>query len=178
MSKFDYIENSESVNWNVARGYSLGKILRLLLEIDEYEKIAEFGTSELIDEFTINENMKTEARLKALRRLLKTLQMVIDNTIFAVKKKDKELLKLYSEDLNKISKVMKYVSRTSFNQRDKKKYTVIDEEKFEVIFEMLIRLKKEINEPLSRAGLIFGTDDSIDPDEFNKKLMEDMIFSG
>jgi len=174
----DYLEFSESKNWNVARKYSELKILKYLLEADDYADIAKFGTSQLIDEFIVNDNMKNEARLKAMKRLLNCLQMTIDNSEFALKKKDKIIIQGYSEDLKKIEKVIPYVSRTSFNQRDKKKHIVIDEEKFNIILGMLIELKKAILEPLNNAELIFGADEAMDPDELKKRIMEDIVFSG
>ena len=95
MPKSEYFDSHETSNWNVAADYVKLKIMKPLYNADEYELIAEFGTSEMIQEYMVSDNIKNIARVKALKRLLKTLQMIINNTIFAIKKADVNILKGY-----------------------------------------------------------------------------------
>ena len=60
-------------NWNVADSYSKLKIMKLLVEIDDYIKMAKTGVAELSDEFIVNLQTKIAARIIALNRLNMTL---------------------------------------------------------------------------------------------------------
>ncbi len=178
MANSTYLDFSESKNWNSARVFAQIKIAKPLAELDEYEKMALFGTSDLVDEFQLTPNMKNLARIKALNRICHTLQMLVRNTIFAVNKKDRDKMNAFTEDLNRISKVIPLVKKETQNQRDKTTTIKIHEENFKMIFDMLLQIKEDVNYPLNKANLIFSSDDSMDPDELMKKIEEDMIHSG
>lgn len=170
----------ESGNWNIADLYSKVKIAKHLAEIDEYIKIALFGTAELIDEFTTSEEVKDMAKLKALHRLHEELKMVIDNTKFAVKQKDKHLLTGYEKVLDEIQPHL-------FNcTRKQKKVTIkgnveitkINEPLFNDILKMLRKVHKELLIPLNRADLIFTSIDEFDPIKHKEEMMRQLIEEG
>lgn len=177
-NKTGYLDFSESGNWNVAADYTKLKIMKWLYFADVYEVIATFGTLEILDDFITNESMKEQARIRAIKRLVKTLQMIINNTIFAVRKDDRETLKKHQAELIHLNKVLPQLWSVTINQRDKKQNLRIDEERFNKILDMIIEIKSNINEPLNKADLIFTSVEELDPDELKRKIMEDMVNAG
>ena len=178
MGEATYIDSSESRNWNSAKIFSQIKIAKPLAELDEYEKMALFGTSDMVDEFSLDENTKNQARIKALERICHTLQMLVRNTIFAVNKKDRPKMEGFTTRLERLWKVLPVVKNETVNHRDRKTTVTIDEKKFKYIFDLLLEIKQEVNYPLNQANLIFSSDDSIDPDELMRRIEDDMIHSG
>lgn len=176
--KTDYVDFTETGNWNVAADYSKLKIMKLLFEADEYEKVATFGTSEMGEEYMIDENMKNIARIKALKRLVKTLQMLINNTVFAVKKDAVKKLTEYKKDLDKIEKVFPLIQNQTRNEKTKQLSMNIREDYFDYVLKLLINIKFELNTPLNQADLIFTSIEEFDPDKLKAEIMEDLIEGG
>ncbi len=95
---------SETGNWNVASDYSRYKIMKPLELADEYEVIAMFGASDLIQEFGLHISI-SESKIKGFERLVYTLIMLINNTLFAIKKdRGRADIELYLKELNGINK--------------------------------------------------------------------------
>ncbi len=176
--KEDSYGTSESGNWNVAADYTKFKIMKQLYMADEYEIIATFGTSEMFEEFQIGEDIKSVARLKAIRRLLKSLQMVVNNTKFAVKKRDEETMKEYLKTLKKVENILPTLSKTKYNAKLRKSMIEIQEENFEKVLNHLVSLKSEINEPLNRADLIFTHFEDFDPKAAKEQIKAEMTGKG
>lgn len=172
--KSNYVEPvSETGNWNVAFDYTKLKISKLLVELDEFQLISMFGTSELVEEFMINEDMKNMARLKSLERMLKTLMMVIENTKFAIKKKeDKKLISTYYQRLKNVEEVFPTIKREI--TKNEKKIIEIDETNFKIVLDILIDIKCSLNTPLNNADLIFNSREEFDPDKFKRDVMNKM----
>lgn len=141
-----------SENWNVADSYSKIKIMKLLMEIDEYIKVAKTGVAELADEFVLSPTMKVSARVMALNRLHMTIEMLINNSSFGVKKNDKKLLEDWYNALKKINLTLTYNYTTD---RDGRKAQAIKEGEFSIVLNTLIDIHRKILVPLNEAGLIF-----------------------
>ena len=89
MRKFDKDEDtvSELGNWNVADNYTKTKIMRPLILVDFYEDVARYGYESLEDELINYQSIPNDLiRIKSLRRLIRELIRLIDNTKFALKK--------------------------------------------------------------------------------------------
>lgn len=182
MGKKDYLEFSESANWNVAEGYSKTKILKPLVELDRYLIVAEFGAEEMVDEFNMSEDLKDSARLKALRRVVSTMLLLIENSKFALKKKDTGKFSEYKLQLKLIQSLMKedIIFKYQINHKSKSRKIKIIEEKFDLLLEKLRVIKEEFVIPMNDADLIFSSteDEGLDPDDLKKKIMEDIITAG
>lgn len=170
------LDFSETGNWNVAARYTDAKIMKPLYLCDEYERVATFGTSELVEEFMIDEQTRKVARIKAIKRLAMELNLLISNTIFAIKKKtDAELMKKFKDDLQRIIKVLPMVEGKSYDQIYKKNVITINEDKFEYFLKLLTDIKEQLNEPLNNADLIFTYVEDFDPDKFKQTQIQRMI---
>lgn len=149
---------SSSENWNVADSYSKIKIMKLLMEIDEYIKIAKTGVAELQDEFMVNPQTKIQARILAVNRFHMTLEMLINNSSFGVKKADKETLDQWLKALKQID-----LSKTHsiVTDKDQRMSQSIKEHEFGIILNILIDIHRKILVPLNDAGMIYpgGEDD-------------------
>ncbi|GAG24821.1 unnamed protein product, partial [marine sediment metagenome] len=83
---FDESSISETGNWNVAADYSRLKIMKQLYLADEYEIISTFGFSDFLDE--LNAEVEIDIlKIRGFKRLIKSLIMIINNSIFAIKKR-------------------------------------------------------------------------------------------
>lgn len=168
------VQIGETDTWNVAADYSRLKIMKHLYFLDEYEIIATFGGSDIVEDFTIDERSKIFARIKSLERFAKTLEMLINNSIFAINVKDKDGMKQLLEQTRDIMKLIPMCSTRIINQRDKTSYLSIKEDVFTLLLNSLITIKSEVNDPLNRANLIFREREDISPEQLKKDLMDQM----
>jgi hypothetical protein len=157
MTKAKSYETS-SENWNVADSYSKIKIMKLLMEIDEYIKIAKTGVAEIQDEFMVNEQTKIQARILALNRFHMTLEMLINNSAFGVKKDDKKILDEWLQALKEIKLDNTY---NVVSDKDRRRSQSIKEHEFGIVLNILIDIHRKILIPLNEAGMIYpgGEDD-------------------
>lgn len=81
----DYVDFSETQNWNVAADYVKMCVMKHLYEADEYERLATFGVAEVGDNYLMDENTKASNRLLGIEWLAHSLMTLISNTVFAVK---------------------------------------------------------------------------------------------
>lgn len=186
---------SDTGNWNVASDYSKLKIMQHLYLADEYELMATFGTSSLLEELNL-QSRPDVLKIKALRRLIKALSMIIDNALFAIKnvktqfgrenkkdpakatKTDKDLLIEYSEELGRYFEIVPVLFRVKSNSIKKTKEVLIIKEKWDPVLKRIVEIKRLINEPLNRSDLLFLNKEEFDPREFKKQLMERMSNKG
>lgn len=150
MGKREYEPASD--NWNVADSYAKVKIMTLLAEIDMYIKVALTGAIDLQEEFIIPQQNKINARIIALRRLNMTEQMLINNSLFGVKKKGKTLLLEWLKALKKIDVNKTYNVVTN---KDRMTSQVIKEKEFSIVLNILIDIHRNILIPLNEAGMIY-----------------------
>lgn len=169
------IDTSESGNWNTAKKYSDLKIMKWLYLIDEYETIAMFGTSELIEDIITSEEIKNIARIKALERLFHATEKVLRNTRFALFKEGRASVEVYKKDLNLLRVILPNIKEEIRDDRSKRRKVIIKEEVFNFLLNQLMRINEEMLEPLNKASLIFMAVEEFDPDDLKKKLMEDII---
>lgn len=189
--KDDYGDTSQSEygNWNVASDYAKLKIMKPLYEADKYETISIFGHYDLFDELMIQIDVDT-LKISGFRRLVNTLLMLINNSIFAVKpkkqkkgdsktKSDREILQHYKDELKKIKKLIPQLYSYQINQVTKTKTLKIDTEKYDKALEFVIEVKAKINEPLNKYDLIFsGNKDEFDPEKAKEQMMKDAMEKG
>ena len=173
MGKETQYEQSETGNWNAAKEYSETKIMKWLLLADRYEWISEFGAEDLFDELTANPQDIILMRLKAIQRLAKALELICDNSTFAIKNPaDKKLMKDYGKEIKKIRGILKNVHKVE-RDRDRKKI-VLDEKLFNDCLSYLMGIKKDVLDPMNRADLIFVYKETFDPKKFKENLKEDL----
>lgn len=174
----DYEAISETGNWNVASEYARLKIMKPLYLADEYQTIATFGTSDLFEEIQINYNTDF-LKIKAFRRLINILIMLIDNTKFAIKKAgDKTTLDTFREDLKRIEKLITLLYDVRKNKVKKTSQIVIKEEKYFNLLEEVLSMKAKINEALNKSDLLFTNKEEFDVKAHKRKLFENITQTG
>ena len=166
-------EVSETGNWNVAKAYSHSKILSPLIYADEYLTIATFGALSLINQLNLDAN-EDYVKLRAFERLIFYLIMVIDNSIFAVKKNKEKLIE-YREKLQRYKKIIPKLYDYSTNQLKKTKYLKLKEKVYNEALDEVSEIRAKINEPLNQNHLIFTDKEIFNPNEYKKKIKERFI---
>lgn len=172
---------SETGNWNVADDYSRTKIMKPLLMCDLYEDIATFGYESIIDELINFQAPPNDViRIKAIKRLIKELIRLIDNSKFALKKPGtKEKILKYRRYILSLEKILPRVIKINYNQIEHTKTLMISNEiLFNQILEKISDIKSKINEPLNQNHLIFTDKEEFDPRAFKEKLKYRMIHQG
>lgn len=181
MPKKDFFEGdivSDHGNWNVAADYARLKIMKQLYLADEYELIATFGFSDFIDELNIQIDADV-LKIRGFKRLIKSLIMVIDNSIFAVKKDPfRKSLKDLREELARYWKIISTLFDYKTNQRDKTRELKLNQEEYDKALERVVEIKSEINEPLNRYDLIFTHKEDFDPKKAKEQIKKDLIERG
>ena len=173
-SRSNFVEPiSETGNWNTAQSFIQFKVAKLLVELDEYQEISQYGTANIVEEFVVGEPEKDIAKIKGIFRFHSTLMMLIENTFFAVKKhNDKELMKKYYRDLKRLKPLVQEVKlRKMINGRMRDS---IDEEVFNWILDVLVDIKSKVNIPLNNSDLIFNSVEDFDPDKFKMDIKKRM----
>jgi hypothetical protein len=175
----DNLTDSESGNWNTAENYSQIKIMNLLAIADEYEEMAEFGSLNIIDELQ-NKDYSEELKIRAFKRLINHLIRVCRNSWFALEKHPtaKENIEKYIKELQTIrdEKMIKLFSFNT-NQINKTKSLKINNEYY-LTLERVSEIKKEINQALNQADLIFIHKENFNPKDYKKRIFEDAISRG
>lgn len=176
----NYDDFIESGNWNLADYYSKLKIGRHLVEIDNLIELAAFGTNDLVQEFIIDEPTKQIARIHALERLHKKLSLVVNNTLFAIKKKeDKIKLKYYSSVIEKISPLLAHTKKKKIihSYSGRSESIVINEKIFSRVLLILERVHRDVLDILNKSDLIFASMEDFDPEklknEFHRQFIEE-----
>ena len=175
----DYIK-SETGNWNVASYYSKMKIMAPLATCDFYEDIAAFGYESLAEELISYRVPQDLIRIKALKRLIRELIKVINNSKFAMKKANTktEILK-YKNQLKQLGKtVPKLYEITQDHIKKTSIVKIKDYEVFDKFLEIVIEIKSKINEPLNKNHLIFIDKEEFDPKAFKDNLKRRMTHQG
>ena len=172
--KNDIISTGTSEAWNVAQGYVHIKILRLLIQLDRYDLIAQFGTEEMDQEFNLDQSEINKRRIEGLQRFISTLNQLIGNVGFAIKKEDDPKLKGFVNRLKNVENVMPHLFAEEEDQVSHRKTLIIDEELFCKCLKIVKEIKDALNTPINKAGLIFRESDDIDLD----KIMKDIIEGG
>jgi len=167
--------NETSANWNVAKHYSELKILKHLLLADEYETIATFGVSNITENFGVTDYYRNLNRILSLNRLAKEIEMIINNSYFAMKKDDKKKTLVLKERLLKVMEFLPNIEKKSFNQLTNITKVEVNESMFNEVLKKLIQIKTELNEPLNDNNLIYGMVDEFDPDKAKENFMNNMI---
>lgn len=161
-----------SETWNVAQGFSVTKILKVLVLLDDYERIAEFGSLEIQDSLQLPEPLIIMNRLQAIKRLCSELLMLVGNSSFVMRKSQREELEIIREQLIRIRKVLPAIEVKRYDQRTNKYVTAINEEHFLTCLDDLKNIKERINVPLNRANLIFGESEEVDIDALKRSIIE------
>ena len=185
--EFGDTSQSEHGNWNVASDYAKLKIMKHLYDADKYEIIALFGHYDLLDEIIMVDVDVDLLKIQGFRRLVNTLLMLINNSIFAVKKKiskkgnpktDREKLDHYKEELKKIKILIPKLYKYEVNAIHRTKKIKIITEKYQKVLDFVIETKARINEPLNKYDLIFSHKEEFDPAEAKKQIFKDLTTKG
>jgi len=165
---------SKSDSWNVADGFTKLKILKPLVEMDKLVKIAIYGAENIEEAMELMQfpDIKTMLRIEALNRLIDTLRETIENSRFACKKEQKEVLDKLEQKVFEVRDVLSIIASEKVDMRTNRKQIVIDEEHFSVCIEELRKIKKELPEPLNKSSLIFPTSEEIDLDAIKNQIIE------
>ena len=158
--------------WNVADGYTKIKILRLLIQLDRYDTISQFGTEELDEGFNLDQNQIKKRRCEALERFVSTLKQLLGNVYFALKKEDRGEIVGYIERIKNVEKVLAKVYLSREDQLTKEEVFDIEEVLFGKIIKILQDIKDKINVPLNKAGLIFRPSEEIDLEKIMGEIIE------
>lgn len=178
-SKREYAEDlefTESGNWNSAQTFSDAMVARYYLEACEFERIATFGFNHPDERFLFPPHLIVERRLEALKWLIDSLRILIDNTYFALLSKDKPKATKYYNLLIETEDLLPYVqsTKTEFSR----KVTIIQEDKFKLLIKDLRIIRRELHTYLNRADLIFRHKEEFDPVKWKQQAIDEMVNQG
>lgn len=141
-------------NWNVAKGYTHLKILQPIHMLDRLEIISQFGTEEIGEDISYDDNSINRRRVEALQRFHATLKQLLGNCLFALKKEDQTIVKSYIDRMKTVSEYIGDTYDTKEGDQINDQVFVINETLFKKIFEILQDIKDGINTQLNNANLI------------------------
>jgi hypothetical protein len=157
--------------WNIADGYTKIKLLKILIELDLYEEMANFGFRS--DDPNFNYNVVPNKRIEGLQRMIFSLRQLVGNSNFAITdKSDKEVMKGLLLRIDNVEVVLDGISDISYNDVTKEEILMINEDHFMRCLKILRSIKDDLNFPINRAGLIFRKGEETNIDEFMKSIYE------
>lgn len=161
--------SQSSDNWNIAPGYVNLEILIPIINFGKYRRIARFGTEQQ-DGMQLPYYLKVTTRLEAIDRMIEELDSIISNCLFACKK-DKPSLRKKRDTLEEIRLYVPAVASQSEDQTQRRVNLDINEEFFNLVFNMLLNLKEDVVEIANKNNLIFPQSDVITKEDiFNKVI--------
>lgn len=174
MPKDDSVESLGTEAWNVADGYTKLKILRQLIQLDRFENIAIYGTEDMDSptDLPYDLNKLNMRRAEALNRMLTTLQQLIGNVKFAIKKDNQWKVEVFIERLENIEEVIEDISEIDEDLVNHEIIIEINEEHFKNCLKILRQIKTDLNFPINEAGLIFKQSDEVDLEALMKDIVE------
>jgi len=174
----------QSGKWNASRDYTIEMVFKPLYYCYVYERIAKFGTHELIEDIVTSEGVKKRARIDALKRLLFELQEIINNTEFSLKTKRKKKRNGEERPSDKDNALwfldrLEFIEKNLLNFIEKKKqwgdrYDIdIDENKFHTLLKELQKIRRKLTEYADNAELIYFQKEA----ELTKEEMDELIWN-
>jgi len=176
MAKRDFGGSDDSgggyETWNVADGFVKLKILRLLIQLDRYDTLAQFGTEDVDLDGFLDSNTIAKKRVEAFQRFISTLKQLMGNVRFAFDKNNKNLMESFETRINQVEEIMNRVYKEDENYVTHERVIVINEPLFKTGLGILQNIKDELNTPLNDASLIFRASDEFDLDAIQKDIEE------
>lgn len=172
MSEFGGEINAGSDAWNVADGYTKLKILRQLIMLDRWDTIAQFGTEEIDEDVSYSDNQLKKRRVEGLERLHSTINQLLGNVLFAIKKEDQDIIKAL---VDRVKNIEEFIPKAFEQKEDVISHSVefkINNDVFNQIIVILQDVKDKLNTPLNNAGLIFRPSEEIDLDKIMNEIIE------
>lgn len=157
--------------WNVAQGYTQLKVLKPLVEMDSLVKIALYGVENIQESSQVPEQMKDQARIEAMQRLIDCLKEVIENSYFALNYEQQETLNKLKVRIEKVESVIDRIFSIEEDARTNRSSVSINEKHFAVCLKTLRTIKTEITTPLNDANLIFPSSEEVDLEALQNKIM-------
>jgi uncharacterized protein Yka (UPF0111/DUF47 family) len=164
------IFKGDTETWNVADGFTKINVLKILIEINLYELIAEFGRQNEKEILTPSEIV--ENRIFAFNRMKFAIKQVTSNCMFKIEQKDRTRVSEMMERIKKVEKVADGIYKSYYNHVTKEEKIIINEEHFKKCLEVLSDIKEKLFSILNRAGLIFRKGEETDLEDFMKSVYE------
>jgi len=161
--------NQDVQIWNVASGYTLYKILTPLIEMDKLVKISIYGTETIEASQVTPPEVKIGARIEAIKRLVDSILMVIENSKFALKKDNKINLEQLELRTRAVSQVTDAICTKTYDARNNYEELTINEIHFKTCLDELRKIKQELSTPL--ITLIFPSSEEIDLAHIKEQLV-------
>lgn len=161
--------------WNVAKGFSNFEILEPILENTRLIKVALYGCEQINDSVMLSPELKTFARLEAIKRIHTNLENLHDSTKEFIKKEDKLDYLIFSNTLEALGRVLnddERLSKIITDQRTKQQRLVIEEAFFKNVLDKLRKLNSDFLRPLNKANLIFPGSEDTDLDRLKEQIIE------
>lgn len=167
MAQVDWVDTSETGNWNISSDFNNQKILKFLILLDEYLELARFGTLNISEEFLVDDKMKANIRIKSTRRFINTALFTLGNSRASLRRDDD---KVKFDEYIKILKAFRKIIPSTYKEikpMRSSKYIKINEEEHEKLLEYLETIKNEMLDPLHRAELLSKRYEDTDPKKTN-----------
>jgi len=188
-------EDVQSGNWNVAKPWTVDKIHKWSVMIDDFQTLSIFGTSDIYgDVFNRDINLKNTARIHALRRLIHAITTLLRNTRFAISGSEKrenipeeymkndrvEFKQLFLYYKMRLTKIEKHINKLRI---EKKRGKVIVELSInEILFEKMMNeitdIIDDVNYVLNQNDLIFTHIEEYDPNKIKEAVKNRYINKG
>lgn len=170
MTKDGDVEYSSDA-WNVADSFMKLKVLRLLILLDKYETISQYGVEEMEEKMMFSDNDIALKRKDGLNRFASTLRQLIGNVKFSIRKEDRPRIIDMEARIMTVENFLEDILNSKQNMITHENEMRINESHFQTCFRILRDIKVDINVPLNKAGLIFKQSEEVDLDAMMNQII-------
>ena len=156
--------------WNISDRVMASKVWIILYELDKTEKIAQFGKENMDDD--IPQESIAQNRVDAMSRIPFLLRQLIGNCQFTLERKNKKLIDNFTWQIDRVESVLDGISFFTINDITKESFLDINELHFRKCFNILRKVKDDLNTPLDEAGLIFRKTEEVDLNDLMRNVVE------
>lgn len=152
--------------FNVANGYTIYKILKPLVLIDQYEIIAQYGAESIDDNLDLNS--LPMRRKEAFSRLISQIYLLLTNMKIEPK---------IHNSVTRVERILKGIQTQEYNifrsqyNSDNQRELIIDEYLLDTNLSKIRTLKKIINSLLKSSGLLFKKTESQNLEDIKKEFI-------
>lgn len=151
--------------WNIAQYFTGFSIAIPLKELNDLEDIARFGTLKMDEDLMMSDDQLNKRRAEAVRRYWQKLKQILIDTVFKVKKEDKEKAKEIFDWVLGATKYFDALTTVNEDQISHSKELSVNEEFLILLLDALVERKKDYLFILDRTGLIFKEMEEVDLDK-------------
>jgi len=157
--------------WNIAQYFTGYSIALPLKDLNELEDIARFGSLRMDEEIEMTDDLVDKRRAEAVKRYWQKLKQIMLDTMFKVKKSDKEKARDLFDWIINVPKYFDRLLNLEIDNVSHNNIIKVNEQFLTKLLDALVERKRQYLFILDATGLIFREVDEVDLDKLTSEFV-------